>query len=331
MRNFALGWLNDGLQERCITRDLDWGIPVPLDGAEGKVLYVWFDAPIGYLSFTKQYSEQAGAPELWREYWENDECELIHFIGKDNIVFHAIVWPAVLMGQQRYVLPANIPANEFLTFGGEKGSKSRGNAVTVPEYLEKFPPDPIRYYLTINAPETSDSNFTWEHFTKKHNEELADVFGNLFHRILAFTHRYFGGAAPARAAEGKGALREIAATRQRVEDAFEAFRIKDSLREVLNLARWGNKFFDEERPWVTRKSDMEKCGRTIAQCLELVGALAILLAPYMPASSEKLWRMLGFDGAAGRLPWHALGRPLFEEGHRLSKPEILFKKIEEIP
>jgi len=331
VRNFALGWLNEGLQERCITRDLDWGVPVPLDGSAGKVLYVWFDAPIGYLSFTKQYSEQVGTPELWREYWENEDCELVHFIGKDNIVFHAIVWPAVLMGQGRYILPGNIPANEFLTFGGEKGSKSRGNAVTVPEYLEKFPPDLIRYYLTVNAPENSDSNFTWEDFAKKHNEELADTFGNLFHRILTFTHKYFDGAMPAGAAGEKAALGEIEATRRKVEAAFEAFHIRNSLREVLGLARWGNKFFDEEKPWTTRKSDRERCGRTIAQCLELIGALAVLLAPYMPASSAKLWRMLGFEGVPGPEQWSALGRPLFQEGHKLAEPEILFRKIEEIP
>lgn len=329
VRNFALGWLNDGLQERCITRDLDWGVPVPLDGAEGKALYVWFDAPIGYISFTKQYSEQIGRPDLWREYWENEDCELIHFIGKDNIVFHAVVWPAMLMGQRRYILPANVPANEFLTFGGEKGSKSRGNAVTVPQYLEKFPPDLIRYYLTANAPETKDSNFTWEDFIATNNSELADVFGNLFHRILTFAHKYFDGAMPAAVAEES--LREVRETKTRVEAAFEAFRMRDSLREVFALARWGNKFFDEEKPWATRKSDMERCRRAIAQCIELVGAIAILLAPYMPSSSGKLWRMLGFDGTPGPEQWGALGSPLFEPGHRLAQPEILFRKIEEIP
>jgi len=331
VRKFALGWLDEGLQDRCITRDLDWGIPVPLEGAKGKVLYVWFDAPIGYISFTKQYAERAGKPELWREYWENKETTLVHFIGKDNIVFHAVVWPAMLMGMQRFVLPGEIPANEFLTFGGEKGSKSRGNAITVPAYLEKFPADLVRYYLTINAPETKDSNFTWEDFIRVNNDELADVFGNLFHRIFTFAHKYFDGKMPAEVQAASGVMNEISGTRARLEAAIETFHLRNSLAEVLQLARWGNKFFDEEKPWSTRKTDMPRCTGTIAQCIELVGAIAIMLNPYMPVYSEKLWRMLGFEGKIGVEQWKALGRPLMKQGHKLATPEILFKKIEEMP
>jgi methionyl-tRNA synthetase len=331
VKKFALGWLDEGLQPRCITRDLDWGIPVPLEGAAGKVLYVWFDAPIGYVSFTKQYGERVGKPDLWREWWQDKETVLVHFIGKDNIVFHAVVWPAMLMGMQNYVLPADVPANEFLTFGGEKGSKSKGNAVTAPQYLEKFPADLVRYYLTINAPETKDSNFTWEDFARVNNDELADVFGNLFHRIFTFAHKYFEGKMPAGVDAGSGVMGEISATRARLEAAIETFHPRNSLAEVLQLARWGNKFFDEEKPWSTRKTDMARCTGTIAQCLELVAAIAIMLNPYMPEYSGRLWKMLGFEGKIGVEQWKALGRPLLKQGHALAAAEILFKKIEEIP
>jgi len=232
---------------------------------------------------------------------------------------------------RNYVLPGDIPANEFLTFGGEKGSKSRGNAVTVPEYLEKFPADLVRYYLTINAPETKDSNFTWEDFARVNNDELADVFGNLFHRIFTFAHKYFDGGMPADVPAGGGVLREISETRARLEAAIETFHLRNSLAEVLQLARWGNKFFDEEKPWSTRKADMARCTSAIAQCLELVGAIAIMLNPYMPVYSERLWHMLGFEGKIGVEQWKALGKPLLRQGHRLSAPEILFRKIEEIP
>ncbi len=331
--NFAKGWLGEGLHSRAITRDIAWGVPVPLEEAKGKVLYVWFDAPIGYLTFTQQYFREKGEPEKWRDYWQSDDCDLIHFIGKDNIVFHALVWPAMLMGQENFILPSNIPANEFLTFGGEKGSKTRGNAITVPEYLEKFPADPLRYYLTINAPEAKDANFTWEDFAAKNNDDLADVFGNLYHRIQTFAHRYFKGRMPAGVSADAPVMKRIAETREKVDAHLEAFRIRDSLREVLNLGRWGNKFFDDEKPWVLRKEDNERCAGAIAQCLELCAALAIFTHPYMPHTAAKLWNMLGLAGETAPIPdaWNRLGTPLLAEGHELNKPDILFKKIETVP
>ncbi len=329
--NFAKGWLEEGLRPRAITRDIDWGVPVPLEEAEGKVLYVWFDAPIGYVTFTRQYFRDRGNPEGWRDYWQSGECELIHFIGKDNIVFHALVFPATLMGQEDYILPTNVPANEFLTFGGEKGSKSKGNAVTVPEYLEKFPPDLIRYYLTINAPETKDANFSWEDFAARNNDELADVFGNLYHRIQTFAHRYFEGRVPADTPADSPVLNRIAQAKREVEEKMAAFEIKEAAKSVLALARWGNKFFDDEKPWVSRKEDIGRCAAAIAACLELCAALAVLTSPVMPFSAGRLREMLALPGAVDKSAWEKLGSPFFSKGHNLNNPVILFRKIEEVP
>ncbi len=328
--NFAKGWVNEGLRPRAITRDIDWGVPVPLDEAKGKVLYVWFDAPIGYVTFTQQYFAALGDPDGWKDWWQDDETDLIHFIGKDNIVFHALVFPATLMGQGGYVLPTNVPANEFLTFGGEKGSKSRGNAITVPEYLEKYPADMIRYYLTINAPETKDANFSWDDFAARNNDELADVFGNLYHRIQTFAHKYFDGEMPADVPKDSPLLQQVRSTKEKFDTLTGAFEIRDAMREVLTLARWGNKFFDEEKPWASRKEDINRCGAAIAACLELCAALAVLTWPCMPNAAQKLWAMLALDGDIDKDGWKRLGEPMLAKGHKLNKPEILFRKIETV-
>ena len=332
VREFCAGWFSEGLTDRPITRDIDWGIPVPLPGAKGKVLYVWFDAPIGYISSTVEWAQNLGTPDRWRDYWCDPNTRLVHFIGKDNIVFHAIVWPAVLMAHGEFILPDNIPANEFLNIEGEKLSTSRNWAVWVDDYLELFPPDPLRYYLAANAPENKDSDFAWKDFQARNNGELADILGNLVHRSLAFVERHFDARVPP-APELSGADQEVLAAVDAAVSTIgrllDDFQVRRAVGELMNLARAGNKYFNDSAPWTSLKRDRARCAATLNTTLQLELALAVLMEPFMPFSAVKLWQMLNAPGSCHEQRWLEIPKLRLEEGHALGVKEILFRKIED--
>lgn len=332
--NFCKGFFGSkaGLEERCITRDLPWGVSVPLPDHEGKVLYVWFDAPIGYISSTKEWAEKQGDPDRWKDYWCNPEVRLVHFIGKDNIFFHAILFPAMLMEHGDFVLPENVPANEFLNLEGDKFSTSRGYAVWLPDYLEKFPPDPLRYSLSRIAPETKDSDFSWKEFQAHHNNELADILGNFVNRTLTFAKRYFDNKLPPQGTldENDGVFLEtLRAAPDEIGELFDRYHLRDAAVKLMDVARAGNLYFDQQQPWKTRKDDLEKCGTTIRNCVLACRSLATLMCPILPFSSEAVWRMLNLPGQAQDRPWDEARALSLPEGHPLGEPEILFKKIED--
>jgi methionyl-tRNA synthetase len=330
---YCRGWFKEGLKERAITRDLDWGIKVPVDGAAGKVIYVWFEAVLGYISSTKEYSQLKNDPELWRKYWQDTATKYVAFIGKDNVVFHTIIFPAILMAwndgdKEKYCLPQNVPANEFLNFEGKKFSKSRGWGIDVDEFLNLFPPDPLRYTLAANLPERSDTDFYWKEFQLRNNSELADILGNFINRTFTFVHKHFDSKVPTRGNLEKideDMLKAISEYPKRVADLFEKYKIKDGVNEIMNLARDGNKYFNDSEPWVTVKSDREKCGTTLNICLQAIYTLAELFYPVIPFSSEKLFKMLN----SKPVEWKESGKSFLEEGHQISKAEILFPKIED--
>ena len=318
-------WLDMGLQPRAVSRDLDWGIPVPVE-AEGKVLYVWFDAPIGYISNTKEL-----LPDSWETWWKDPETRLVHFIGKDNIVFHCIVFPAMLKAEGSYILPDNVPSNEFLNLEGDKISTSRNWAVWLHEYLEDFPgkQDVLRYVLTANAPETKDNDFTWKDFQARNNNELVAVYGNFVNRAMVLTQKYFEGKVPA-AGEltdyDKETLKEFSDVKAEVEKLLNVFKFRDAQKEAMNLARIGNKYLADTEPWKLAKTDMERVGTILNISLQLVANLAIAFEPFLPFSSERLRQMLNMDS----FDWAELGRnDLLPAGHQLNKPELLFEKIED--
>lgn len=322
-------WLNDGLQDRAVTRDLTWGVPVPLDDAEGKVLYVWFDAPIGYISATKEWAEQQGDPDRWKTYWQDEETDLIHFIGKDNIVFHCIMFPATLMAHGDYVLPKNVPANEFLNLEGQKLSTSRGWAVWLDEYLEDFEPDLLRYVLGTILPETKDSDFSWQEFQNKVNSELADVLGNFVYRTTSFTENYFDGTVPELTnptEKDRETLTQIAVQKEKISAAYEEFKLREAIAETMNLARIGNKYFTEMEPWQTRKDDRETCGNTLHVCLQITAALSILFDPILPNKMAELRSELNISGTPN---WDDISDAILENGSTIDKGAILFEKIED--
>ncbi len=338
-------WFNDGLRERAITRDVPWGVPVPEDvaraagvDAHGKVIYVWFDAPIGYVSAAREWAEAQGDPERWRTYWQDEETRLIHFIGKDNIVFHTLMFPAMLMGYGRYVVPENVPANEFLNIEGRKLSTSRGWAVWLHEYLEAFPPDLLRYALAATLPETKDADFSWKDFQARANSELADVLGNFVHRALTFAHRTFDGAVPPLEnpnALDRQTLEEMKLFPARIGEAYERFRFREAVFETMNLARLGNKYFNDAEPWKTRKTDLKACANTIHVSLQICAALSVLMEPVLPFSAAKLRRMLRLEGVRSSAPggtdgpigWDEAAQPLLQG--KINKAEILFTKVED--
>lgn len=330
---YCRGWFKDGLKERAITRDLDWGIKVPVDSAAGKVIYVWFEAVLGYISSTKEYSELKNNPDLWKKYWQDVNTKYIAFIGKDNVVFHTIIFPAILMAwnegkKEKYCLPQNVPANEFLNFEGKKFSKSRGWGIDVDEFLNLFPADLLRYTLAANLPESRDTDFYWKEFQLRNNSELADILGNFINRTFTFVHKHFDGKVPARGKLEKideDMLNEIGGYPNRVADLFEKFRIRDGVNEIMNLARDGNKYFNDSEPWVTVKSDKEKCGTTLNICLQAIYTLAELFYPVLPFSSEKLFKMLN----AKPVEWGESGKSFLKKGHQINSAEILFPKIED--
>ena len=325
-------WLDMDLLPRAVTRDLEWGIPVPVEGAEGKVLYVWFDAPIGYISNTKELCD--ANPEKygkWEKWWKEEDTRLIHFIGKDNIVFHCIVFPAMLKAEGSYILPDNVPSNEFLNLEGDKISTSRNWAVWLNEYLVDFPgkQDTLRYVLTANAPETKDNDFTWKDFQARNNNELVAIYGNFVNRALVLTQKYFDGHVPAlneMTDYDKATLQEFADVKERLEQLLDNFKFRDAQKEAMNLARIGNKYLAETEPWKLSKTDMERTAAILHIALQIAANLAIAFEPFLPFSSEKLRQMLNMSS----FEWNNLGRiDLLKTGDQLEKPELLFEKIED--
>jgi methionyl-tRNA synthetase len=322
-------WLDQGLQPRAVTRDLDWGVKVPLSGTEGKVLYVWFDAPIGYISATREWAQIHGKD--WKPWWKDAETRLIHFIGKDNIVFHCIIFPAMLKEEGTYILPDNVPAFEFLNLENDKISTSRNWAVWLHEYLEDFPgkQDELRYVLTTNAPETKDNDFTWKDYQARNNSELLAIFGNFVNRTMILTQKYFDSKVPERGElnlTDQTALEEIKLFPGRIGESLEQFRFREALTEMMNLARLGNKYLTESEPWKLYKTDPERVKTILNISLEICANLAILCEPFLPFTAERLSRMMNLP----QRKWAFGGNPeLLETGHQLGQPEYLFEKIED--
>ena len=324
-------WLDLGLQPRAVSRDLDWGIPVPVEGAEGKVLYVWFDAPIGYISNTKELFDNNPQYGNWEKWWKDEETRLIHFIGKDNIVFHCIVFPAMLKAEGSYIIPDNVPSNEFLNLEGDKISTSRNWAVWLNEYLVEFPnkQDTLRYVLTANAPETKDNDFTWKDFQARNNNELVAIYGNFINRALVLTKKYFDGKVPALnelTDYDKETLKEFSDVKAKLESLLDNFKFRDAQKEAMNLARIGNKYLAETEPWKLAKTDMERTATILHIGLQIAANLAIAFEPFLPFSSAKLRTMLNMPDFS----WNQLGKiDLLATGADLGEATLLFEKIED--
>jgi methionyl-tRNA synthetase len=318
-------WLDQGLQPRAVSRDLDWGVPVPVEGAKGKVLYVWFDAPIGYISATKELTPD------WEKYWKDKETKMVHFIGKDNIVFHCIIFPAMLNAEGSFILPENVPANEFLNLENDKISTSRNWAVWLHEYLQDFPgkQDVLRYTLCANAPETKDNDFTWKDFQARNNNELVAILGNFVNRTLVLTNNYYNGKVPERGktdSNDDAVLSEIARLKENVESGLEAFRFREALKEAMNLARLGNKYLADAEPWKVIKTDPERVKTIMNIALQITANLTIICEPFLPFSMEILRGWLNFN----ELKWSRAGNPdQLSPGHLINKPGLLFEKIED--
>ena len=318
-------WLDGGLQPRAVSRDLDWGIPVPVEGAEGKVLYVWFDAPIGYISATKELTPD------WEKYWKSEDTKMVHFIGKDNIVFHCIVFPSMLKAHGGYILPENVPANEFLNLEGDKISTSRNWAVWLHEYLDEFPgkEDVLRYVLCANAPETKDNDFTWKDFQARNNNELVAILGNFVNRALVLTKKYFNGRVPACGELNdydRQTIADVAAVKASLESNIENYRFREALKDAMNVARIGNKYLADTEPWKVIKTDPERVKTILYVALQITANTAIAIEPFMPFSSAKILQMLAVD----KFGWERLGAvDLIPAGHEIGEPELLFEKIED--
>ncbi len=330
---YCKGWFKDGLKDRAVTRDLDWGVEVPLENSKGKVIYVWFEAVLGYISATKELSEKLNKPDLWKEYWQNQDTKYIAFIGKDNIVFHTIIFPAMLKAcndnnDDKYVYPQNVPANEFLNFEGKKFSKSRGWGIDVDEFLNLFPTDPLRYTLASNLPENKDTDFYWKEFQAKNNNELADILGNFINRTFIFTQKHFENKVPPRGTltdMDTEMLKTIEEYPLKISKLIEKYKIKDAVLEMMNLARNANKYFNDSEPSKTVKSNKEVCATTVNICLQTIYTLAEVFYPVIPTSSEKLFTSLN----AKPTEWLNSGKSNLEVGHKLNKTEIIFTKIED--
>lgn len=325
-------WLDDGLKPRAVTRDLDWGIPVPVEGAEGKVLYVWFDAPIGYISSTKEWAEREGKD--WTPYWKDQDTKLVHFIGKDNIVFHCVIFPAMLKAEGSYILPDNVPANEFLNLEGNKLSTSKNWAVWLHEYLEDFPgkQDVLRYVLTANAPETKDNDFTWRDFQARNNNELVAVFGNFINRVAVLMHKYYNGVIPTPNEFNEvdeQTLTELKAYPEVLESSIERYRFREALNEMMNVARLGNKYLADEEPWKLIKENPERVKTQMYVALQIAAALSSLCEPFLPFTAQKLNRILNLT--QGDITWKTISETsdLIKAGHTIGQAELLFEKIED--
>ncbi len=331
--NYCRGWFKEGLKDRAVTRDLEWGVKVPLENAAGKVLYVWFEAVLGYISATKKLSLEKNDPEMWRKYWQDSQTKYIAFIGKDNIVFHTIIFPAMLMAwndgnPDKYVLPQNVPANEFLNFESKKFSKSRGWGIDVIDFLKRFPPDPLRYALASNLPETKDTDFYLKEFQAKNNNELADILGNFVNRTFIFARKHFDNKVP-KAANLRDIDREmlklISEYPAKVGALIEKYKIRDAVLEMMNLARAGNKYFNDSQPWKLVKTDKQAVAATINISLQTIFTLAEIFEPVLPFTSQKIFKMLN----AKPVNWLDAGKPQLNENHQLGEAEILFTKIED--
>ena len=330
VRNFSIGYLEGGLKDRAITRDIEWGIPVPLDGYDGKRIYVWFEAVIGYLSASKEWAARSGEPERWRSFWQ-DECRAYYFMGKDNIPFHTIIWPAMLTGYGGLNLPYDVPANEYLNLEGLKLSTSRDWAVWLPDYLDRYEPDPLRYVLAANMPETSDSDFSWREYVRANNDELVATYGNLVHRVLTMTHRNFDGCVPEKGqlqAEDE-ALLEAARTRlDETAGAISRCQFRGGLGSAMGLAQEANRYLDRKAPWRQIKTDKAAAATTLWTAMAAVNCLKVALAPYLPFSSEKLHSMLGLGGSLEDEGWR-WDPDAIEPGQAIPRPEPLFAKLDE--
>lgn len=319
-------WIDLGLQPRAVTRDLDWGVPVPVEDAEGKVLYVWFDAPIGYISNTIELR-----PKDWEKWWKSDDTRLLHFIGKDNIVFHCIMFPAMLKAEGSYILPENVPANEFLNLEGDKLSTSQNWAVWLDEYLEDFPnkQDSLRYALTANAPETKDNDFTWNDFQTRHNSELVGILGNFINRALVLTNKFFDNKVPRRGQLtdlDKEVISEVTSIKKEVEKQLDTFHFREALKSVMQLARIGNKYLADTEPWKIAKTDLERAGTILNIALQITAKISIAFAPFLPFSVKRIDKMLNVKN----LKWECLDKDIIlEDGHELGKAELLFERIED--
>ncbi len=334
---YCEGWFKDGLEDRAVTRDLSWGVPVPVKGYEHKVIYVWFDAVLGYISSTKEWAQQQGQPDRWKEYWQEPDTKYVAFIGKDNVVFHCIVFPAMLMawndgGKEEYVLPENVPANEFLKFEGQKFSKSRGWGIDLQDFLKFFPADLLRYALAINLPETRDSDFYLKDFQARSNNELADILGNFVNRTVAFTEKNFDGKVPNKSSLNKldkEMLATLKASPSSVGDLFERYRFREGVVEAMNLARAANKYFNDSEPWKTIKSNPEQCATTLNICLQTCRSLAILLDPVIPHITQRIWKIVNVRESIRDAGWESAAETTLEEGHVLHRAEILVSKVED--
>ncbi|CEN49937.1 Methionine--tRNA ligase [Capnocytophaga canimorsus] len=325
-------WLDDGLKPRAVTRDLDWGIPVPVQGAEGKVLYVWFDAPIGYISSTKEWAAREGKD--WEPYWKDQNTKLVHFIGKDNIVFHCVIFPAMLKAEGSYILPDNVPANEFLNLEGNKLSTSKNWAVWLHEYLQDFPnqQDVLRYALTANAPETKDNDFTWKDFQARNNNELVAIFGNFINRVVVLTHKYYQGIVPQPTIlteTDQQTLSQMKEFAEKIETSLERYRFREALQELMNLARLGNKYLADEEPWKLIKTDEDRIKTIMYVALQIAAELALLSEPFLPFTSEKLKKILCFSALKNNIVWGDTSKELLPTGHTIGQAELLFVKIED--
>ncbi len=326
--NFTLGYLTEGLRDRAITRDIDWGVSVPVPGFDEKRIYVWFEAVIGYLSASKEWAQLLGDGERWRSFWQG-EVKSYYFIGKDNIIFHTIVWPAMLLGYGGLNLPYDVPANEFLTLKGKQLSTSRNWAVWLPDYLERYPPDPLRYLLSVNMPETSDTDFSWSGFVRRNNDELVATYGNLVHRVLILAYRNFDGHVPPAGevdAASKDMLSKAEATLQTVDSLLYGCHFRGAMREAMSLAQEANRYLDAKAPWKTIKGDRDSAATAISTALGVICCLKTVLYPFLPFSSEKLHRLLGYEGCVQEGGWTFSVPPA---GQRLALPEPLFAKLDD--
>ncbi|MBD3226459.1 MAG: methionine--tRNA ligase [Caldithrix sp.] len=336
VKNQVQSWFTDGLQDRAVTRDLPWGVKIPEDvareagiDASGKVLYVWFDAPIGYISATKEWAEKQNQPEAWKHYWQDDDAKLVHFIGKDNIVFHCLIFPAMLMVHGDFIMPDNVPANEFLNLEGRKLSTSRNYAVWLDDYLNNFQPDSLRYVLASNLPESRDTDFSWKDFQARHNNELADILGNFVNRSVTFAHKYFDGSVPALYALDDLDRQVIEQLKQAPEELgkhLENYQFKSYVLRFMDLVRFANKYFNDKEPWKTRKTNPENCATTIHLCMQIVHNLAVLSEPVLPFTANKIRQIINMEN---KLHWHDAAQLNLKQGHPVNKAEILFDKIED--
>jgi methionyl-tRNA synthetase len=332
--NQTMNWLNMGLRDRAVTRDINWGITVPVDGYENKRIYVWFEAVMGYFSTTVEWARLQGNQDAWEDFWLDPAAETYYFLGKDNIPFHTIMWPAILMAaskhDRRYNIPTNVPANEFLMLSGTQFSKSRKNALYVHEYLEHFEPAPLRYYLTTNMPELKDTDFSLEDFVARNNDELLGTLGNFVNRVLTFTYKNFGGgvSAPEEVTEeDTDFLAELGRARDLAEDRLLRFEFKASLRAIMELARAGNVYFDRQKPWQLVREDLQRCGTVLNTCVQVLQGMAVLMTPYLPGKAQELWQLLGMTGKVEDQSWTDVYLPA-EAGRPLPKPTPLIKKLD---